>query len=142
GGHQLYLYRDAAPGIASTYATLPDTSPFANTLENTEMNFRNTFYWGPRQYANLSTATISSFTTNDFRKARMKHWLKSSPTGVGRLLSLERDPSPESGGGTEGEKIWHDYAGKTNAQYEGTQGLPLLAARILPDGATSFTHTN
>src|ERR1051325_8254362 len=78
GGHLLYLYTNGAPGMSNSYpsGSVPNTYPFANTLDNAELNVRNTFYWGPRQYANLSTTTISSFTTADFLKARMKHWLK------------------------------------------------------------------
>jgi len=77
GGHQLYFYKDSAPGVPAKYPSseVPDTTPFANTIENTGMAYRNTFYWGPKQYAALSTTDIASFTTNDFRKARMRHWL-------------------------------------------------------------------
>jgi RHS repeat-associated protein len=149
GGHQLYLYTNSAPGIASSYSSgeIPQTSPFTNTFDNSGLNLRNSFYWGPRQYANLSTTTISSFTADDFRKARMKHWLNSDTnwagvTMVGHTLSVEREPSPDPAGTIEGQKTWYDYVGKTNSQYEGTQVLPLYVARVLPDGTTSFTRTD
>jgi hypothetical protein len=51
---------------------------------------------------------------------------------------LQRDPSPDSGGTIDGQKTWYDYAGKTNSEYEGTQFLPLLTAKVLPDGTTAF----
>jgi hypothetical protein len=146
GGHQLYLYTNGAPGISNTYSSDPPITypPFANTLDNAELNIRNTFFWGPRQYANLSTTTISSFTPVDFKKARMKHWLKEDNfvNTIGSTLSMQREPSPDAGGTIEGQKTWYDYVGKTNAQYQGTQALPLLVARVLPDGTTSFSRTD
>jgi len=144
GGHQLYLYRDYAFGIPSSYASgeLPVTTPYSNTLDNSDMQLRNTFYWGPRQYAALSTTNMQVFTTNDMRKARMKHWLLSDPATVGQTVSMVRDPSPDGGGFVEGQKTWYDYAGKTNTEYEGTQSQQLLLAGVLPDGTTSLTRTD
>src|SRR2546426_135866 len=55
---------------------------------------------------------------------------------------MRRDPSPDAAGGIEGQKTWFDHAGKTNAQYEGTQHLPLFVARVLPDGTTWFNRTD
>jgi RHS repeat-associated protein len=144
GGHQLYLYQDAAPSVASSYATnvVPNTGAFNNTLDNSDLNLRNTFYWGARQYASLTTTNIASFSANDFRKAKMRHWLRSLLDSVGGTLSMERDPSPDAGGSIEGQKTWYDYTGKANAEYEGTQIMPLFVARVLPDGTTSFTRTD
>ena len=149
GGHHLYLYTNGAPGISSSYSSveIPVTTPFSNKFDTNQLDLRNSFHWAPRQYANLSTTTIAAMTANDFRLASMKHWLNSvtntfGATMIGHTLSLQRDPSPDNGGATEGEKIWHDYAGKTNSQYEGTQFLPLLVGRVLPDGSTSFTRTD
>jgi RHS repeat-associated protein len=141
GGHQLYFSTNGAPGVASSYATnlIPNTTPFTNTLDNSDLDMRDTFYWGPRQYANLSTTNISSFSTNEFRLARMKHWLTDASGFIGNTLSMERDPSPDIGGAIEGQKMWYDYAGKTNTEYEGTQVEPLFVAQVLPDGSTRFT---
>jgi len=143
GGHQLYLYEDYAPGITNAYPSnaVPITSPFTNTLDNSDLNLRNTFYWGPRQYTNLLTTNISSFAATDFRLARMKHWLTSTNSYVGDTLSMERDPSPDNGGNIEGQKTWYDYAGKTNTEYEGTQVVPLFVAQVLPNGTPQFTYS-
>jgi hypothetical protein len=140
GGHQLYLYQSSTPGLAVTNH-LPNTSPFSNTLDNTNLDLRNSFYWGPRQYAALSTTNIASFTTNDFLKARMKHWLVNPFHTPGDTISMVREPSPDSGGMIEGQKTWYDYTGKTNNAYEGTQVLPLFVAQVLPDGTTRFTRS-
>src|SRR5207249_2655884 len=116
GGHQLYLYTNGAPGVSSSYSSnsFPNTSPFTNTLDNAELDLRDTFHWGPRQYANLSTTNISSFTAGDFAKARMRHWLNGGAAApvIGSTLSLERHPSPDAAGTIEGQKTWYDYAGK------------------------------
>jgi RHS repeat-associated protein len=142
GGHQLFLYQDYALGVTNTYPTVPSTSPFANTLDNSDLNLRNTFYWGPRQYVNLSTTNIAALTNADFRLARMQHWLLSTTNNIiGETLSLERDPSPDTAGTIEGQKTWYDYAGKTNTEYEGTQVEPLFVAQVLPDSTTRFTYS-
>ena len=143
GSRQFYLYTNNAPGVVSAYGTneVPDPSLFTNTFANTELNLRNSFHWGRRQYAALSTTNLAGFTTNDFRKARMQHWLKSGTNTVGETLALERAPSPDNAGGIEGQKTWHDYAGQTNASYEGAQILPLFSAVVLPEGTTRFART-
>jgi YD repeat-containing protein len=152
GGHQLYLYTNNAPGIASSYVTnmVPNTVPFSNTLDTNDLNLRDTFYWGPRQYVALSTTNISAFNAGDFLKARMQHWLLQVGYDLpGHTLSMQRDPSPDGSGTVEGQKIWYDYDGKANSfttgdnlEYEGTQFLPLFVAKVLPDGTTSFTRTD
>jgi len=144
GGNQLYLYQDSASNSISSYSTnqIPNTSPFTNTLDDADLNLRDTYYWGPRQYASLSTTNVAAFTSNDFLKARMRHWMQTISNVVDRTLSIERDPSPDSAGNIPGQMTWYDYAGKPSGQIEGSQILPLFTARILPDSTTSFTRTD
>src|SRR5208283_2414179 len=47
---------------------------------------RNSFYWGPRQYAALSTTVLTNFTATDYVQARMRNWLHAPPDGP--LLSV------------------------------------------------------
>jgi RHS repeat-associated protein len=144
GSHQLFLYANNAAGVASSYASgqVPNPSPFTtNSFDNSNLHLRNSFHWGSLQYANLSTTTIASFNANDFRKARMQHWLNSDERNVADILSLERDPSPDTGGSVEGQKIWYDYEGQTNSAYPGSQSLPLITGRVLPDGSTYFLRS-
>ena len=141
GGHQLYLYQDAAPGVASTTGSLPYTASYTNTFESTNLNYRNTFHWGPQQYKNLSTTNIAAFSAEHFRLARMKHWLKEADGFVGQTISFERAPSPDTEGSVEGQITWYDYPGKTHNAYQGTQSSPLFVAQVLPDGTTKFTRT-
>jgi YD repeat-containing protein len=144
GGNQLYLFaKGAIGGLTNSYAAgqVPSTTPFSNTFENSALAQRNSFYWGPRQYAALSTTNSASFSNADFLKARMKHWLIGNEGAVGDTVSMQRDPSPETGGALEGQKSWYDYAGKSGNAYEGTQANPLFVAQVLPDGTTRFTRS-
>jgi RHS repeat-associated protein len=135
GGTELYLYQDSEPGVAVSYSSgVPSTTPFTNTLDNADLNLRDSFHWGRMQYAALSTTNISMLTSNDFLKARMKHWLVPKAWVVGQTISMERAPSPDTAENIEGQKTWYDYAGKTNSESEGAQYLPLLVGRVLPDG--------
>jgi len=144
GGQQLYVYKDSASGISNSYpaSLVPATTNFANTFDNSQLNLRNSFHWGRLQYSHISTNNISYLNGTDFLIARMQHWLISSAGGVSETLSFAREPSPNSSGTPEGQKTWYDYAGKTNAQYEGTQFLPLFTAQVLPDGTSRFTRSD
>jgi RHS repeat-associated protein len=144
GSTELFLYQDNVAGVSNSYpsSAIPSSTPFVNTLDNSDLNLRNSFHWGRLQSASLSTTNIASLTANDFLKARMKHWLLTGLGATGQTLSMEREPSPDSAGTIEGQKTWYDYASKTNTEYEGSQYLPLLEARVLPDGSTWFSRTD
>ena len=69
GSHELYLYQDSAAGVTNAYPTnqVPGTSPYTNTFDNSDLNLRNSFHWGPdstlhcpRQTSPLSPPMISS----------------------------------------------------------------------------------
>ncbi len=141
GSSELFLGKDSAPGVPSSYTNVPITSPFTNSFDNTNLEVRNTFHWSKMQYTHLSTTNIASLTTNDFAKATMKHWLLTWDGRVGPTMSLQRDPSPDAAGTVQGELVWYDHQGKTNDEYEGSQFLPLVRAEILPDGTTAFAYT-
>ena len=143
GGHQLFLYTNNAAGVAATYPSgqIPNTTPFANTFDTQDLELRDTFRWNPRQYADLSTTDIASFTANDFRKAHMKHWLQEAPGTPGNTISIERDPSPDVAGAMEGQKTWYDYQNKSSLETIGSQRSPLIVGRVLPDGSSYFKYT-
>ena len=143
GNHQLFLYQDSAPGVPDSYANtsqVPGTSAFSNTFETLGLSVRNSFHWGRRQYAALSTSDVSAFTSNDFRKARMQHWLRSATNEVGETVSLQRQPSPDSIGAVDGQKTWYDYAAKPSGSMIGNQMLPLFVASVLPGGTSHFVR--
>jgi hypothetical protein len=100
--------QDSAPGVPSSYANVPNTMSLSNSFDNTNLHVRNTFYWGKKQYMDLSTTNISSLTSNDFTKARMQHWLLMTNGAIGETLSSKQDPSPDTGGTIQGEVVWFD----------------------------------
>ena len=132
----------------------------ASTVQTNYFEERNTFYWGPRQYANLpsgirtaltnSTFDPANLSTNDYKLGWTRHWLRSRNTNVVLLsssLSVERAPSPDTTGVTEGLLTWYDYKGKSGihtevpTEYEGTQRMPRLVAYRAPGGDWRATYT-
>src|SRR5439155_16336026 len=96
-------------------------------------------YWNSRQYAGLSTNNILSLTTNDYLRARLRHWLQdTNELFVTGLVSIERDPSPD--GTAEGLKLFYDYQGKIFGHREGTNALPSVTAWRLPGGETHYDY--
>jgi len=143
GSRQLYLYKDNATNVPSSYSTLPSVSPFQHDFGNYDsMALRNTFHWGPRQYSALSTNNVAFFSGNDFLKARMKHWLRyyGSPV-ISEVLSMERAPSPDTSGGTQGQMAWYGYYGQQCSDCTGSQYLRMFTALVLPNGTNRFTYS-
>lgn len=150
GSRQLYLYKDHAPGVVADYSypnfatNVPDTGPFQNGFQSYNLDIRNTFHWGARQYAALSTTNITSFTTNDFRKARRRHWVFAEIAVGPETLLLEGEPSPSATGDKEGQKTWLDFSYVPITFGGWTQPSPLVLpaniAMMLPGGTNRFTH--
>jgi RHS repeat-associated protein len=156
----LFLYSEQVDGakIPSDYAGYRPTTTnsgyfsFTNTLDAYHTDQRNSLYWNPRQYENI-TATIrtaldtgsfnpSNLTSGDYLRGRQRHWLKSyGETNVSRTLSVQRDPSPD--GSVQGLVRWYDYANKEagSPDKEGTMGVPRLSAYKLPNGEPRFILT-
>jgi RHS repeat-associated protein len=140
GGHHLYMYRSSSSWLSSWNPTPPNTSPFSNTFEQQSDGFfptDNTFYWGPLQYAALSTTNPYGLSTSDYSLSRMRHWLDNG--GVSAAISLECAPSPD--GTTPGEITWYDYQGKSFSFLEGASDFPSFVAKLLSDGSTTFTYS-
>jgi len=151
GANYLYLYRyDCSTNMSTTFSssdvptntplgTLDDGSTGTNFL--TGVCYRNSFYWGPRQYPNLSTTNIFSFTANDYLYGRMQHWLEdTNQLDLTGYLSVERDASPD--GSTPGLLTFYDYQGKL-AGYNfcaGANPLPSVVAWRLPGGETHYEY--
>ena len=141
GGQHLYLYRqDCGDFMPVNYASVPTTTPLANTLDNVDQCDRNSFHWDPLQHVNLSSGDVNNLANSDYAIGRLRHWLLDPATGfTSDGLSLEGAPSPD--GITPGQITWYDYDGKAAGNnYLGTNGLPSLVALVLPDGTTRFNH--
>jgi len=140
GGHHLYLYRqDCSAFMASTYPSVPVTTPFGNTLDNLDQQNRNSFHWDPLQYSHLSTTDPTALTSADYLIGRLNHWLTNAASpDPSDTLSLERAPSPD--GSTSGQITWYDYDAKSlGNNYIGTNSMPRFVALVLPDGSPRYT---
>jgi RHS repeat-associated protein len=123
-GKQLFVYADKSTYEPSfmPYHTgnlgNPDFDTnywaFIAKLGYVENTVDNSFYWGPRQYAALSSFTLTNLTATDFTAARLRNWLHSNPEntlGIGQILNVEEDFSPD-GGATPGRSVYYAYDGK------------------------------
>ncbi len=150
GSKQLYLYRfDCSSFMPTTYSNIPAGTPLGTIDDGTGATnifagvcYRDSFYWGSRQYAALSTEVLTNLTANDYLLAQMKHWLQDTNDAfVSDSISILRDPSPENSSPTEGQKTFYDYPGKVYSCRVGTTTLPSVTARVLPTGETQYTWT-
>ncbi len=161
-GKQLFIYRDDSSGsplfLQSAEPNPPADFPgTSGLLGNTYMHLRNSFYWGPRQYDNLSTTNFASFTGNDYLLARRRNYLHlaaiNPQTGVASLfqganptpltysptLNMDQEPSPD--GVNTGQRTWYGYFGKPLANVEGNNRLPALVAQVLQDGTVNYRYS-
>ena len=159
GSQQLFLYDHKTPTVTPTsVSAVPTVTGWTFDTGTTgsshpQLYHRNSFHWGPRQYAALSGLvstggalpgllnTISN-NASAYHLAQMKHWLfGNDDISVLGLLSAERAPSPDAQGQTEGAWTWYDYAGKPAGQpnREPTGLLVGCEARLLSDGTTQYT---
>jgi RHS repeat-associated protein len=160
GRKHFYVYRNSSwylnetpplqPLLPDNYPAnqMPNTAPYSNMINDYSLALVNSFYWGPGQYAGLSTGfknspVAANLTLADYKLARSRNWLLRGQYGeqAGGTLNLERQPSPN--GVLDGQKIWYDYEGKLLPDghwWEGTQSNPQLVAMVLPDGSTRYTR--
>lgn len=146
GGTHLYLYRNESPFLPTNYPAwdVPTNTPLGtldagagDTNGLSAISYRNSFYWGPRQYGALSSTNLGSLTATDYGLGRMRHWLQdSNELYISDLLSVERTPSPD--GVAEGLKVFYDYEGKTFPWRAGAGVLTAVAAWRLPGGETHY----
>jgi RHS repeat-associated protein len=155
GANYLYMYRydcssaspvDMSPTFSSSdvptntpLGTLDDGDGSTNKLAG--VCYRNSFYWGPRQFDGLSTNVYTNFVANDYQRGRMQHWLEdTNQLYLTSYLSVKRDPSPD--GTTQGLLTFYDYQGKlTGYNYcAGSYPLPSVQAWRLPNGETHYEY--
>jgi RHS repeat-associated protein len=152
---QIYLYRpDGArvgvPGSCEPSA-IPTNTPFG-TLDTSELNLNNTYYWGKKQCeslpAGIAVTTLTNLTEGSYKLARLKHFLLDDDHDLTTYVSFQRDPSPD--GVTEGFKTWYDHTNKPapfQIRRENPGGLPPterlvgVVANVLPDGSTRYSHS-
>lgn len=114
GAKELYVFRDLCSSfLPLQYPDVPTDTPAYP--DNWIVSVRNTFYWNRQQFAALPEAArtnIANLGTNDFKLARMRHWMHRPYTEaiVGQTMSIEREPSPTLDPLVEGQKTWYTYA--------------------------------
>ncbi len=153
GGRQMYLFTALTAATWGGQTWLPDqvpanlipgNLPFGTMLDTLSMNTLNSFHWNQRQSTDVPVE-LAAMTPNHFNKARLRHWLARAlgspcPLQADAALSWERAPSLDDAGTVEGHITWYDYEGKPigSPSERGTQILPSLIARKLPDGSTWY----
>ena len=123
---------DGMPEISTNYYDCPYGIP---TLTDPDyyMNLRNSWHWGPRQFSNLSTSDMNSFTTTDYALGRLRHWLHKGTTSIDHVthtLGAQRNPSPD--GMIDGMTMVYDYDGG-GGNVEGTNPYPRVVTYLLPE---------
>ena len=131
GGTNIYILRNY-----SDFVQQPPVPSIGSVLfDYGGVRYRETFHWGPRQAAGLPL-DMTTYTASDYLKARMRHWLHGTTncndeTFISQTLSLEVEPSPD--GATQGQATWYSYDGMGCGYHEGTNSLPAVVARLLPN---------
>jgi RHS repeat-associated protein len=146
GSHQMFVHRGFTSFISSIFDTsnVPTSTPDGSTLDDLLMVYRNSFYWGRQQFANLSATFLATgatnwdltqLTANDYLEARWQKWAHSGDDGQSDALTMEQDPSPD--GVTPGEMTWFTYPNPDYGlpYYQGSSAMPALAIKVLPDGS-------
>ncbi len=150
GGKHAYMLTDLNPadmpdGFSSNQ--IPTNTPFASgsyssgSLEITNRSRRNTFYWNPQQVTAMGTTNFESFDWSEFKRARIRHWQKRDDSANNNHLdTLGHEQSPSPDGTIEGQITWYDHEGKDfdAPEFRGSQILPAVTARVMPDGSTWF----
>ncbi|MFN0068767.1 MAG: hypothetical protein ACKVYV_14160, partial [Limisphaerales bacterium] len=141
----LYTGAFGYPGNGSDPAATNAPVVTGAYFEDDAPSYFNSFYWNAKAAASLTTGDPADFVWADHVKARRRHWFSaaySQPHPAytpSRTLAFEQERSPD--GSTPGQVTWYDYPGRdTNSVLaHGTQNLPSVVARRMPDGTSAFT---
>lgn len=135
-GKHLFMYRDNGASSYTYDGSCTGTDDFAANyalfwnnvnLDGHINNRDNSNYWGPRQYAALSTTVLTNLVTADFSSSRSRNWLHTDIAvgvhAVSPTLNIEQECSPD--GSAPGRSVWYGYEGKAAPYLESTNnGLP------------------
>jgi YD repeat-containing protein len=109
------------------------------TIDTSNLNHANSFYWSRREYAD-GVAAGGLDTAGFYAKAEVTHWAQSDIGSIPVPLSQKR---PLEG------RVWFNYPGQANVDYvdvraAGGSTSPSVTARVLDDATTqaSFATYN
>jgi RHS repeat-associated protein len=141
GGQQLYAYSDE---VYTEYTVADPPTPTGTPLDTFEYlgsPYRMSFHWGRTQVPLLSTLDLTQMESSDFKLAKVNHWLgylsEHGGTPV-NTLSWEVEPSPD--GVLAGQSTWYDHEDKASPSIQGSEILPAVVARVMPDSTTWYTY--
>lgn len=144
-GVEVYASLNEGSGSLSAWPAfdsgeIPSGTPIG-TIDSDERMDRNTFHWSIRAFEGLESTGFLDLTWTQFKRARIRHWLTSTTDLYTHFdtLSWEQAPSPD-GGTTAGQVTWYDYAGKPSDIEIGTQVMPSVVARVMPDDTTWYKY--
>src|SRR5690349_20091222 len=100
----------------------PATVPNGMATVNAFLDVRDSFFWDRRAFAAGG---------GDFTKARIYHFLHELSSSMASRVLASIKPPLES-------RIWYNYPGQPNADYEGTSSRPSVVGRVLDDGTTQL----
>jgi RHS repeat-associated protein len=110
-------------GNGTPYSDPPASIPAGMLTEDSNLNYRNTYYWS-------RSACATGY--GDFSKARIYHWLHTADI-VSAAGILESIKEPLEG------RVWRDYAGQGSPELVGNTSLPAHVGRVLDDGSTQLS---
>jgi RHS repeat-associated protein len=128
GQKQRVEYQASLASIPATETRVP-TGP---TINNSNLNQFNSFFWDAKAYADAVTGGAAPGTSGSYAYAEASHW----PTGPSGLLvpfaSSQKKP-------LEG-RVWVNYQGQARPDQIGPTGttLPSAVARVLDNNSTEL----
>ena len=122
-------YQDNLPFLPASEAAVP--SALGLTINNTNLNSHNSYYWGKKAYADAIASGATPGSPAFYNFAKQTHWALGL-RGVTATPSSEKMPLES--------RVWYNYQGQANPDYIDPTAttLPSITARLLDDGSTQL----
>ncbi|MET2467036.1 discoidin domain-containing protein [Ralstonia sp. SM1864_UCD524_TZ4] len=114
-------YAQPASGIPSSESQ----TPAGMEVFNSWINYRNTFYWNAKAYAE---------SAGDYTKARLTHWLHSRDINNGTAGVIESTKEPQE------SRVWYKYADQPGIATAGPSEQPTQIGRVRDDGTAEIVR--
>ncbi|MBB6593738.1 discoidin domain-containing protein [Ralstonia solanacearum] len=114
-------YAHPTPGMSYS----DPQAPAGMNVFNEWMQYRNTFYWNAKAYAE---------SAGDYTKARLTHWFHSKDNDHMTAGAIESTREPQE------SRVWYKYANQPWAGAIGPTEQPTLIGRLRDDGTTELVQ--